>query len=114
MSSVNTNKEQMVGARLPTELLRDLELIEKVEQSDRSTTVRRLLARAMQEWKLEYYGRQYGEGKMTMARAAHEAGVSLWEMLDYTRQHKIPAQYDLGDLEHDLKEIGAPLDARAT
>jgi hypothetical protein len=33
-------KEQMVGTRLPNTLVRDLETIEEIEQSDRSTTVR--------------------------------------------------------------------------
>jgi hypothetical protein len=48
-------QEQMVGARLPSRLVRELELIEEVEQSDRSTTVRWLLARAVHERKFEYY-----------------------------------------------------------
>ena len=39
-------KEQMVSTRLPDTVVRDLEAIEKVEQSDRSTTVRKLLSRA--------------------------------------------------------------------
>ena len=42
-------KEQTVGARLPLGLVRELELIEEVEQSDRSTTVRRLLASAVHD-----------------------------------------------------------------
>ena len=46
-------KDQMVGARIPLDLVRELELIENVEQSDRSTTVRRLLSQAIQQWKLE-------------------------------------------------------------
>ena len=56
-------KEQMVGTRLPSELVRELELIEDAEQSDRSTTVRRLLAKAIQQWKLEHYVRLYGGWK---------------------------------------------------
>ena len=47
-------KEQMVGTRLPQDLVRELERIERTEQSDRSTTVRKLLARAIGEWKLEH------------------------------------------------------------
>ena len=42
-------KEQMVGARIPMDLVRELELIENVEQSDHSTTVRRLLSQAIQQ-----------------------------------------------------------------
>ena len=105
-------KEQMVGTRLPYELVRDLEKIEGAEQSDRSTTVRKLLYKAISEWKLEHYSRLYGEGKLTLARAAQEAGVSLWEMTDYTRQRKIPAQYDLEDFVRDGKTVRARLRLR--
>ena len=98
-------KERMVGARLPLELVRELELIENVEQSDRSTTLRRLLSNAVRQWKLEHYSRLYGDGKITLARAARDAGVSLWEMMDYARSRKTPVQYDLEDLERDLQTI---------
>ena len=100
-------KEQMVGTRLPQDLVRELERIERTEQSDRSTTVRKLLAKAIGEWKLEHYARLYGDGKLTLARAARDAGVSLWEMMDYARSRKISAQYDLGDFEQDLKSVYA-------
>lgn len=105
-------KEQMVGTRLPEELVRDLELIENAEQADRSTTVRKLLYKAVGDWKLEHYAKLYGEGKLTLARAAREAGVSLWEMMDYARKKKIPAQYDVEDFEADVKRIGARLASR--
>ena len=98
-------KEQMVGTRLPSELVRELAFIEEVEQSDRSTTVRRLLSKAIQQWKLEHYVRLYGDGKLTLARAAHDAGVALWEMMDYARARKVPAQYDLEELQRDLGTI---------
>ena len=36
----------------------------------------------------------------------HETrGVSLWEMMDYARVRKVPAQYDLEDLKRDLGTI---------
>ncbi len=85
--------------------MRELELIEDVEQSDRSTTVRRLLSKAIQQWKLEHYARLYGDGKLTLARAARDAGVSLWEMMEYARARKVPVQYDLEDLNRDLGTI---------
>ena len=105
-------KEQMVGTRLPSELVRELELIEDVEQSDRSTTVRRLLSKAIRRWKLEHYARPYGDGKLTLARAARDAGVSLWEMLDYTRTGKVSAQYDLEDLRRDSGTTSGNLQGR--
>jgi predicted HTH domain antitoxin len=102
-------KEQMVGTRLPDAVVRDLEAIEQVEQADRSTTIRKLLSRAIQEWKLEHYSRLYGTGKLTLARAARQARVSLWEMMDYVKTKKITAQYDLEDFKRDLKTIVAGL-----
>jgi predicted HTH domain antitoxin len=98
-------RERMVGTRLPGYLVRDLERIEEAEQADRATTLRRLLARAIGEWKIEHFARQYGAGKLTLARAAREAGVSLWEFQAYVRGQRIPAQYDLEDLAHDLRAM---------
>ena len=101
-------KEQIVGTRLPQSLINDLEKIEAVDQCDRSTTLRKLLSGAVHEWKLDYYAKEYARGRITMARAAEEAGVPLWEMLDYARQQKIPAQYSLEDLKHDM-QVDFPL-----
>jgi predicted HTH domain antitoxin len=100
-------KEQMVGTRLPNTVVQDLETIEQVEQADRSTTVRKLLSRAIQDWKLDHYSRLYGSGKLTLARAARKAQVSLWEMMDYVKTKKITAQYDLEDFQRDLKTVVA-------
>jgi len=100
-------KEQMVGTRLHDTVVRDLEAIEEVEQSDRSTTVRKLLSRAIQDWKLDHYSRLYGSGKLTLARAAREARVSLWEMMDYVKSKKITAQYDFEDFQRDRKTVTA-------
>ena len=66
---------------------------------------RRLLSRTIQQWKLEHHVRLYGDGKLTLARAAREAGVSLWEMMDYARARKVPVQYDLEDLQRDVRTI---------
>ena len=98
-------RERMVGTRLPESFIRDLEKIEQVEQTDRSTVLRKLLYSALKDWKMEYYACEYGEGRITLGSAAEEAGVSLWEMTDYVRQRKIPSQYSLEDLDHDYKLI---------
>jgi len=81
----------------------DLEVIEEIEQSDRSTTFRTLFYRAIRDWKLGLYSRLYGDGKLTLAQAARQAGVSLSEMIDYVRTKRITAQYDLEDFARDLR-----------
>jgi predicted HTH domain antitoxin len=99
------NQHFMVGTRLPKDLMKELERIEETEHTDRSTTVRNLLVQAIQQWNLDYYGRQYVQGRLGMARCAEEAGVTLWEFQHYLRQSKIAAQYDTDDFQHDLKTI---------
>ena len=83
-------------------LVREPEFIEEVEQADRSTTVRRLLAKAVREWKLEYRARQCGDGKFTLARAARGADAPLWEMTGPVRDSRVAVQYALEDLRQDL------------
>ena len=102
-------QETIVGTRLPKGLVRDLEQIERIEQSDRSTTLRKLLSHAIDQWKLDYYAKRYGQGKLSLARAARDAGVSVWEMQSHVREHKIAAKYDHEEFERDLKTIYARL-----
>ena len=98
-------KDQLIASRIPPDLLADLQRIEEVEHLDRSTAVRRLLFAAIREWKLDYATKLYAENRVTLARAAEEAGVSVREMMDHLRQKKVTLQYDLEDFEQDLRGI---------
>jgi len=94
----------IVGTRLPKDLVKELERIEAAEHTDRSTTVRNLLTSAIQQWNMDY-ARQYAQGRLSMAKSAEQAGVTLWEFQTYVRQHKLPAQYDTEEFAHDLTTL---------
>jgi predicted HTH domain antitoxin len=64
-----------------------------------------LLYRAVTDWKKEYAARLYAEGKVTLERAAMDSAVSVREMMEYLKARKIPAQYDVEDLEEDMKNF---------
>jgi len=98
-------KEELVATRLPKKLVSDLKKIEDTEQSDRSTVLRKLLSRAVTDWKKEHAASLYAEGKVTLERAAADSGVSVREMTDYLKARKISAQYDMEDLEEDMKNF---------
>ena len=98
-------KEEMVAARLPEPLVSDIKKIESVEQADRSTVLRKLLYKAVTDWKKEYAARLYAEGSITLERAAMDAGTSVREMMEYLKQRKTPAQYSIEDLEEDMKNF---------
>ena len=61
--------------------------------------------RTVRERKLEHYARAYGQGQLTLARAAEAAGVTLWEMTSYVQANRVPAQYDESDLRADLSRM---------
>jgi len=98
-------KEELVAARLPGQLVKALHKIEEVEQSDRSAVVRKLLHRAIADWKKDYAARLYAERKLTLERAAREADVSVREMMEYLMQKRIPGQYDFRELEEDMARL---------
>jgi len=98
-------KEELVATRLPKSLISDLKKIEDAEQSDRSTVLRKLLYRAVTDWKKEYAARLYAEGRVTLERAAMDSGVSVREMMEYLKARRIPVQYDVEDLEEDMKNF---------
>ena len=57
------------------------------------------------EMRKEYAAKLYAEGKVTLERAAMDAGVSVREMMVYLKDRRIPAQYDVEDLEDDMKRF---------
>ncbi len=54
-------------------------------------------------------GKRYSPGRVSLERAAAEAGVSVREMMQYLKENKISGQYDLEDLDEDLKNYYATL-----
>jgi len=54
---------------------------------------------------VKYAARLYAEGSITLERAAMDAGISRREMRGYLKQRKIPTQYDIEDLEEDMKKL---------
>lgn len=94
---------EIISTRVPKEIARDIEEIEREEKSDRATIVRRLLARAIEQWKIERALKLYREGKVTLWRAARMGGVTLREMLEIAAKQGIQFQYNAKDLEEDIK-----------
>ena len=92
-----------ISVRLEKALLKDLVEIEKSWQSDRSEAIRRLLAKAVNSWKVQNVLEKLRQHKISIGKAAEECGLSLWEMLDITKENNIDwTGYSKEDLERDL------------
>jgi len=94
---------EVVSTRVPDEVAKDLQEIEREEKTDRATVVRKLLARAIEQWKMDHALRLYREGKVTLWRAARMAGVTLREMMEQAAKQGIQFSYGEIDLEEDIK-----------
>jgi len=94
---------EVISTRISDKLARDLKEIEKEEESDRATTIRKLLTKAIKEWKIEHALELYREGKATLWRAARLAEVSLREMMERAAKKGIEFKYTEKDLEEDIQ-----------
>lgn len=95
-----------ISVRLDKSLLKDLTVIEKNWQADRSEAIRRLLAKAVNSWKIQNTLEKLGEHKISIGKAAEECELSLWEMLEIVKENNINwTGYSKEDLEKDLKVL---------
>jgi len=94
---------EIISTRIPNDIAKDLKEIEKEEKTDRATLIRKLLARAIAQWKTERALRLYQEGKVTLWRAARLAGITLREMMELAAKQGIQFKYTPKDLEEDIK-----------
>jgi len=93
----------VMTTRVPEELAKEVEKIAEIEALDKSTTLKRLLIKAVQAWKMDYAIKLYQEGRISIGKAAEVAGVSLWEIGDILSKRRIPIQIGREELEEDLR-----------
>ena len=66
---------ETISTRVSPEMASDLEEIEKEEKADRATVVRKLLAKAIADRKLERALSLFSSGKVTLWKASKVAGL---------------------------------------
>lgn len=96
---------EAVTARLPRDMLREVEKLAKKMKVDRSELIRRLLDFALQQKRIEEAVRAYQENKVTLWKAAEMAGLSLREMMELARVRKIAVSYTIDDLRRDIEYV---------
>jgi len=96
---------ESITARLPPEILREVERLAEKEKVDRSELIRRLLDSALRQKKIEEALKNYREGRVTLWKAAEIADMSLREMMDLVKAEKIPVPYTLEDLRRDAEYV---------
>ena len=94
---------ETVTTRVDDEIAGEIDFFAKKEKVDRSTITRKLLAKALEEKKLEYALERYKKGEITIGKAAEIAKKDLREMMLIAAKRGIEFQYSLRDLREDFQ-----------
>ena len=93
---------KVITARIEDRYYEDLEMIEKEEHTKKAEVMRKLLAKAIKDWKIKKALELLKEHKVTFRKAAKLADISYAEMLDLSSKADIGIGYSLKDLKRDL------------
>jgi len=94
-----------ISLRLPRDTLEKLDEISDRERKDRSTIIRELLDRGIQDKDVDHAVELYRKGQATSWRSAQLAGTSLWNFYRILNERGVLIQYSQHDLEEDLKAL---------
>jgi len=93
---------RIVTAQLQDEIVKELEEFMKVHGIDRSTAIRKLLEKSLDQWKIERGISEYMKGSTSLMKASEIAGLSLWEFIDELQKRDVTIKVSLDALEESL------------
>jgi len=94
-----------VNIRIPSELERELENLAQAENIGKVDIARQILREGVARRKQELALRLYNQGKVTRAKAAQIAGVSLWEITELLERLGTRWHYSLEEAKAEIREV---------
>ncbi|MDO8460303.1 MAG: UPF0175 family protein [Nanoarchaeota archaeon] len=94
-----------ITTRLPDEYVIGIGKIAKIEKLDTSGVIRKLLAKAIGEWKKDYAIDMYKRGEFSFGQAAKAAEISMWDFPNLLKEKKVALNLDVEELESELETI---------
>ena len=102
-----------LNLRIDAELARQLESIAKQECLRKTDVARQYLMIGVRDWRLQNAIGRYCKGQISLERAAMDAGLSLYEMMDELRRQNIPLdQTTPEEAREELRALLAELPAQ--
>jgi predicted HTH domain antitoxin len=97
-----------LAVRIPARIDNDIREIIEEERLDKATVVRNLLEVGVAEWRKQTALDLLQKGKVTFAKAAEIARLSLWEFSDLAKERNVEwVRFTPEDVANDLKEASA-------
>jgi predicted HTH domain antitoxin len=97
-----------LAVRIPSEVEKEISEIVEEEKVDKATVVRNLLEIGLAEWRKQTALDLLHAGKVTFAKAAEIAKISLWEFSDLVKQRNVEwVRLAPEELEKEFREASA-------
>jgi predicted HTH domain antitoxin len=94
-----------LAVRIPEEIEKEILEMVKREKLDKATAVRTLLEMGIMEWRKQTALDLLRDGKVTFAKAAEMAKLSLWEFADLVKQRNVEwVRYTPEEIEKEIRE----------
>jgi len=94
-----------LAVRVPAEVEKEIREIIEEEKLDKATVVRNLLEIGIAEWRKQTALNLLQKGKVTFAKAAEIARLSLWELADLVKQRNVEwVRFTPEDVEKEFRE----------
>lgn len=90
---------------IESETLETLNLLAQWQSISRAQVIQRLLRDGAKQAKIEHAAGLYARGELTLERAALLAGVSIYDMMAYVRNHGILSPENVGELQVDVASM---------
>lgn len=93
-----------IATRVPKEIDEFIAKIMKEERLDKSSATRKILEMGISKWRKEKAIELLRKGRVTLAKAAQIAGISIYEMIEVVREKKIDYIHITSeDLEKEIR-----------
>jgi predicted HTH domain antitoxin len=89
MEAITMNKTVQLNLRIDARLAQELAHIADRENLRKTDVARRYLIDGVKNWRLQNSISRYQQGQVSLERAAVDAGLSLYEMMDELRRQGI-------------------------
>ncbi len=97
-----------LAVRIPEEIEKEIREVAEREGLDKATVVRTLLELGIGEWRTQTALELLHDGKVTFAKAAEMAKLSLWDFADLVKQRNVEwVRYSPGEINKEFKEATA-------
>ena len=97
------NMPKIVTAQITDEMIKDVNEFMKMYGVDRSTAIRQLLAKSLDQWKIERAVAEYMNKRMSLMKASEIAGLSVWEFIDELQKRDISVNISFDTMEESLE-----------